>query len=121
VDDALIRRLRIVDCPPSVTHLVEMLKASLPNSGDDEQGKRIIGGLKELFETLQSQYPDTFAEVMPFGHGVFAGITSENDLRSLWRQRLRFLLRRNPQVPPHAWAREIEDLYPWRDSSTTAS
>ena len=121
VDDALIRRLRIIDCPPSVSHLEEMLKSSLPNAGVDESGKKIINGLKKLFEHFQSQYPDTFAEVMPFGHGVFAGIQSEDDLRSLWRQRLRFLLRRNPQVPPHAWAQQIEQLYPWRDSSTTLS
>jgi MoxR-like ATPase len=121
VDDALIRRLRIIDCPPSVAHLEEMLKSSLPSGGANESGKKIITDLKNLFEQLQKQYPDTFAELMPFGHGVFAGIKSEDDLRSLWRQRLRFLLRRNPQVPPHPWAHQIEQLYPWRNSSTTVS
>lgn len=117
VDDALIRRLRIIDCPPSTTQLREMLVASLPDKGDGDVGKKIIGQLSTLFDEMSKRYPETFAELMPFGHGVFAGIGSEGDLRDLWRQRLRFLLRRNPQVPPHPWAEQIEELYPWRTGS----
>jgi hypothetical protein len=117
VDDALIRRLRIVECPPDVEQLKEMLAESLPNKGEDASGKTIVGKLVNLFEDCIKRHPDTFNELMPFGHGVFAGISSEDDLRELWNQRIRYLLRRNPQVPAHAFAKDIEELYPWRPTS----
>lgn len=119
VDDALIRRLRIIDCPPSTGQLKEMLSSSLPDGGNGGTGAKIISQLNNLFETMAKQYPDRFAELMPFGHGVFGHIDSEEALRDLWSHRLRFLLRRNPQVPPHPWAEEIQALYPWRDSSVS--
>lgn len=114
VDDALIRRLRIIECPPSTEQLQEMLSESLPNGGKDDSGKLIIDRLTHLFEECKKKYPDTFGDLMPFGHGIFSGIASEDDLRQLWNQRIRYLLRRNPQVPAHAFAKDIQELYPWR-------
>jgi len=117
VDDALIRRLRIVECPPSVDQLKEMLAESLPNRGEEESGQLIIEKLTHLFEECKKRYPDTFNDLMPFGHGIFSGISSEDDLRELWNQRIRYLIRRNPQVPAHAFAKDIEELYPWRSAA----
>ena len=84
---------------------------------DSDAGKTDIEQLVYLFDECKRRHPDTFAELMPFGHGLFYGISSEADLRDLWNQRLKFLLRRNPQVPPHAFAKDIEELYPWRSTS----
>lgn len=111
IDDALIRRLRIVECPPSVEQLREMMSGADPGIAD---------GLAKLFETCRDRHPDTFADAMPFGHGVFAGIRTSQQLTGLWQQQLRYLLRRNPQVAPHPFAKDIEELYPWTTAGGTA-
>ena len=109
VDDALIRRLRIIECPPSIGQLKEML-ANSPQS--------VIDGLVKLFQTCQERHTETFSDLMPFGHGVFAGIKSETDLADLWQTQIRYLLRRNPQVAPHPYAQDIEELYVWKEPSS---
>ena len=108
VDDALIRRLRIVECPPSTMQLREML---------DGVKQDIVDRLAALFDECQKKHPDTFNDLMPFGHGMFAGVKTEQDLTRLWHQRIKHLLRRNPQVPAHTYSRDIEGLYPWRNST----
>jgi hypothetical protein len=109
IDDALIRRLRIIDCPPDVEQLKEMLSTSVP-SGDPEG---IVSGLVALFDGCRDAHPDTYETEMPFGHGMFAGVSDVEDLRRLWEQRIRHLLRR-PLILPHPFAETIEGLYPWR-------
>lgn len=105
LDDALIRRLRIISCSPANDQLIEMLTGSLPESD--------ITSLCRLFDECRVRHPDTFDEMMPFGHGMFGGVASEADLQALWRERISHLLRR-PNVPPHPFAKDIEELYPWR-------
>jgi 5-methylcytosine-specific restriction protein B len=113
VDDALIRRLRLIDCPPDTDQLAEMLAESLPNQGKDSQGAEIISKLVELFRACEREHKDTYREMMPFGHGMFAAVRSEDDLRLLWEQRIRYLLRR-PLIMPHPFTQTIEDNYPWK-------
>jgi 5-methylcytosine-specific restriction protein B len=113
VDDALLRRLRIVSCPPSTEQLKEMLSASLEGGGNVEPGISIITTLARLFDECHRRHPETFDEQMPFGHGMFSGVRTEEDLRSLWHQRIHHILKR-PQVPPHPYYADIVALYPWR-------
>jgi 5-methylcytosine-specific restriction endonuclease McrBC GTP-binding regulatory subunit McrB len=109
IDDALIRRLSIVSCPPSAAQLREMLQKNFTGS----EGEAVLDQLCNLFTELEKQHPDTFDELMPFGHGIFSGVTSADDLVYLWEHRLRHILRR-PQTPPHPYFDAIQKLYPWR-------
>jgi len=113
LDDAVIRRMSIIDCPPSEEILAEMLEQSLPDKGRTEEGKEIINGLVSLFVECRKLHPKNFDEMMPFGHAVFNGVTSKVDLTRLWEQRIRRLLTR-PNVPPHLFYEDIAALYPWR-------
>lgn len=115
IDDALIRRLRIVDCPPDTEQLREMLSATIP-AGD---ANGIVTTLEALFNGCRAAHPDTYDTEMPFGHGMFAGVRDVSDLERLWNQRIRHLLRR-PLVVPHPFAETIESLYPWKSTSAAA-
>ena len=105
VDDALIRRLRIIECPPSVEQLNQMLNG-VPHN--------IHEGLTKIFDTCRERHQETFSDLMPFGHGIFSGVSCESDLVDLWQSQIRYLLRRNPQVAPHPFAKDIEELYLWK-------
>lgn len=108
LDAALIRRLRIIRCPPDVGQLGEMLeRTGLPAP--------VISKLKGLFDACKAKFPDQYEHLMPFGHGIFAGVTQEQpDLHRLWVERIEHLLRR-PLVEPHPFTDIIEENYPWRD------
>ncbi len=116
VDDALIRRLRIIDCPPDTDQLKEMLQSSLIGKGEGDGEADVISSLVQLFEKSKERHPDTYSELMPFGHGMFAGVRSKTDLVQLWQQRIRYILRR-PLIPPHPFCETIEELYPWKQNS----
>lgn len=107
VDDALIRRLRIIDFPPSVELLEEMMLRNGVSS-------HVIQRLKGIFESCKTNFPSDYETLMPFGHGVFSEIRSEDELFPLWQQRLRRMLYR-PLLDPHAFAETIEKHYPWTD------
>lgn len=113
IDDALIRRLRIVSCPPDTDQLEEMLKSSLPGNGLGPGEVDLILALKNIFVACQASFPDTYDVDMPFGHGVFAGVKGVDDLRDLWHQRLHHLLHR-PLLLPHPFADVIAASYAWR-------
>src|SRR6185436_12302947 len=51
IDDALIRRLRIINCPPDTGQLREMLASSL--TGTEQAKGEIILGLIRLFEECE--------------------------------------------------------------------
>ncbi len=107
IDDALLRRLRIIDFPPDVDQLTEMLAGNgLP--------AHVIAPLARVFSDCRNAFPDEFATLMPFGHGVFAEVREEEDLAPLWHQRLRRMLFR-PLLDPHAFADVIVAAYPWSD------
>lgn len=108
LDTALIRRLRIIRCPPDVGQLEEMLKGTgLP--------AQVIAKLQGLFNACKAKFPDQYEHLMPFGHGIFAGVLQERpDLHRLWVERIEHLLRR-PLIDPHMFTDVIEANYPWRD------
>jgi 5-methylcytosine-specific restriction protein B len=107
VDDALLRRLRIIDMPPDTDQLTEMLDQNkLP--------MHVIGALKRVFDECRKNFQAEYETLMPFGHGVFADVRKEEELHPLWHQRLRRMLYR-PLLGPHPFAEVIESAYPWRD------
>lgn len=106
IDSALLRRLRIIDFPPSVGQLAEMLAGKLP--------EHVIKGLRGLFEACRAEFRDDYERLMPFGHGVFSEVREEAELHDLWNQRLSRFVRR-PILGPHPFADAIEANYPWRD------
>jgi 5-methylcytosine-specific restriction protein B len=107
IDDALLRRLRIIDMPPDTDQLLEMLTANgLPAD---------IGiALQRVFDDTRAAFPAEYETLMPFGHGVFSEVRTEEDLYPLWHQRLRRMLYR-PLLDPHPFAETIEKAYPWTD------
>lgn len=110
LDSALIRRLRIIRCSPDIGQLGEML-------GGTGLSSHVIEKLKGLFDACKAKFPDQYEHLMPFGHGIFAGVTQEHtDLHRLWVERIEHLLRR-PLVDPHPFTDVIEENYPWRDPS----
>lgn len=114
LDNALIRRLRIVQCLPDTQQLAEMLAGRQLSS-------EVIGELKKLFDSCKKAFPRDYEHLMPFGHGIFAEVQTEHpDLHELWEERLRYLLRR-PLLEPHPFAEVIESTYPWRKADYAVS
>ncbi|AOK45944.1 hypothetical protein WT60_03095 [Burkholderia sp. MSMB617WGS] len=75
----------------------------------------VVAKLKGLFDACKAKYPDHYEHMMPFGHGIFAGVAEEQpDLNRLWVERIEHLLRR-PLIEPHPFTDVIEENYPWRD------
>jgi hypothetical protein len=108
LDNALIRRMRILPFPPDMGQLREMLSGADLSSACIE---RLCG----VFQACREAFPDTYESLMPFGHGMFSQVASERpDLYLLWEERLRFLLQR-PSLDPHPFKQVIEQAYPWRD------
>jgi AAA domain (dynein-related subfamily) len=106
LDSALIRRLRIVRFPPSGEQLSEML--------DKKLAPNVLAKLRSIFSECAKRFGAEYEHLMPFGHGVFAEVTTEApDLHLLWKERIEHLLRR-PLVEPHPFTDAIEELYPWR-------
>ena len=109
VDDALLRRMRIIDFLPDTTQLEEMLA---------ECGAKLSGAvitrLKAIFVNCEKKHPQEYASLIPFGHGAFSEVLSESDLYPLWDQRLRRILYR-PLQDPHPFAATIQHSYPWTD------
>ena len=110
LDEALIRRLRIIRFPPSVEQLAEMLSKR-------ELSEAVIERLKNIFRECERGFPTDYEHMMPFGHGVFSDVTTEMpDLHRLWVERISHLLRR-PLLEPHPFTNVIEEAYPWRDAN----
>lgn len=108
IDDALLRRLRIIDMPPDTEQLAEML-------GRNGLPPHVTKALRKVFDDCRSNFPTDYENVMPFGHGVFADVRQEADLFALWHQRIRRMLYR-PLLGPHAFAEVIEKAFPWKNA-----
>lgn len=109
IDAALIRRMRILDFPPSIQLLEEILGAN----GVDGQ---VTTKLVEMFDACREVAgSDRFGETMPFGHAIFASVEDEPDLYELWHQELKRMLVR-PHTPRHELYDTIVAHYPWRIS-----
>jgi 5-methylcytosine-specific restriction protein B len=109
IDDALLRRLRIIDMPPDTDQLSEMLdRNKLPS--------HVTQALRRVFDDCRANFQTDYETLMPFGHGVFADISKEEQLNPLWHQRIRRMLYR-PLLGPHPFAEVIEKAFPWRDAT----
>ena len=109
IDGALLRRLRVIDFPPSTDLLEEMLRSRTLEEA-------VVHRLRAMFDDCAKEFADQFETLMPFGHGIFAEVHEESDLHPLWQQRIHKMLYR-PPLEPHAMAPVIEKAYPWRDPS----
>lgn len=109
IDNALLRRLRIIDFPPDEGQLSEML--------DGRLSIEALNKLTNLFPTVRAAHKELYEHQMPFGHGIFAEVKAEvPDLHDLWHSRIRHMLRR-PLVAPHPLTNAIEHAYPWTDAT----
>ncbi len=108
VDAALVRRMRILDFPPDTALLREI---SAENGVEDH----VIDSLVGIFDACRQIAGERFSETMPFGHAMFASVTSETDLYHLWHQTIKHILVR-PHASRHELYPTIEQYYPWRQS-----
>ena len=114
IDSALLRRLRIIDFPPSPDQLTEMLSSTTLSAA-------VIEKLQDVFKNCKAKHPKDYESLMPFGHGIFADVTNEMpDLNRLWNERIRHILRR-PLMEPHPFTDTIEKTYPWQDEAYVLS
>ena len=109
IDAALLRRLRIIDFLPDTGQLADMLMAKDPPIPEE-----VITSLQAIFLACKAKHPEYYDTLVPFGHGVFSEIRTEDDLHPLWEQRLKRMLYR-PLQDPHPFARTISEAYPWRN------
>jgi len=102
LDEAIIRRMRVINFPPDEEQLEEMLRESL-GLAPGVSTPPWVNQLKQLFIACRNEHPDDFDTQMPFGHGLFANVTQESpELNRLWTQRIRLLIRR-PLRQPLSW------------------
>lgn len=104
LDEAVYRRLRIIDCPPDPALLTEVV---MPEFEPPLLRQPLIDGLAGLFEECASTFAQTYATDMPFGHAAFDGIGSIGDLEDIWNQQLAYILNR-PGLPAHPYYDVIE-------------
>jgi 5-methylcytosine-specific restriction protein B len=105
LDDAVVRRLRQIPIPRDPDALRDILNEAGMATGLRDQ-------LVAWFESLPSD--------APFGHGLFVGAVTEQDLHELWHEQLRYFLRRGELTTypnPHA----IEAGFVWRDARYSGS
>jgi hypothetical protein len=99
LDDAVVRRLRQIHLPRDPDALRDILnEAGMATDLRDQ--------VVDWFEALPAD--------APFGHGLFVGAATEQDLHELWHEQLRYFLRRGEITTypnPHA----IEGGFVWRD------
>ena len=108
LDNAFLRRFRVVWCPPDTGQLREML-------GNRSLRSAVVDRLAALFDACRSARPAEYEHHMPFGHGIFSEVENEcPDLYRLWHERIRHLIHR-PWVEDNPFADVIRRNYPWRD------
>lgn len=101
IDDATIRRLRVVNVPPSGAALRSILESA--------------GMRDDLARQLRTWF-DSLPDDVPFGHGLFVGARDERDLHELWHESLHLYLRRGG-VATYPEPELIEAGYVWRDTA----
>ncbi|MFE7927728.1 McrB family protein [Streptomyces sp. NPDC057456] len=98
MDDALVRRLRQIEIPPSRDALDVILQEA---------------GMTKDLRGQVVQWFDSLPEDAPFGHGLFVGMRDELDLHDLWHESLRYFLRRGG-ITTYPNPEKIENGYVWR-------
>ena len=97
LDNAITRRLHRIPVDSSVEQLRSMLKDLLEPT--------LLAQLAAWFEQ--------FENALPFGHGVFAGVTSAEDLRDVWAGTVRYFLTDIAGDVKDSF-RELDQKYPWK-------
>ncbi len=114
IDDALLRRMRIVDFLPDEDQLRDMLG---PKGEPDARAglpPHVIEALASIFERCRAKHgKDAYKTFVPFGHGIFSEVRDEGDLFPLWQQRIERILFRPGDQVPHQFAETIKEAYPW--------
>lgn len=99
LDDAVVRRLRQIPVPKDAFALRAILDAA------------------GMAPTLREQVLAWFLAIpadTPFGHGMFVGVATEQDLYQLWHEQLAFFLRRGDMIT-YANPSAIEAGFVWKD------
>jgi hypothetical protein len=111
LDNAILRRLRVILFPPDIEQLGEMEAAnSLP--------RHVVRKLTRIFTACKENYGHDYPSLMPFGHGIFSEVRNEvPDLFNLWHQRIEHMLK-PPGRSPHTFWPTISANYPWKASDT---
>ncbi len=105
LDDAVVRRLRQIPMPRDPTALRDIL---------NEAGMR-----SELRDQVVSWFQSLPVDA-PFGHGLFVGAATEQDLNDLWHEQLQYFLRRG-QITTYPNPQAIEGGFVWRDAKYSRS
>jgi hypothetical protein len=97
LDQAIIRRLYRIDFDPSVEVLRSMLHGRLNAS--------VLDRLAAWFQK--------FLPILPFGHGMFVDIESENDLKNLWHGTLKYYVSDFSGAVRDIY-KALEEEFPWK-------
>jgi len=100
MDDATIRRLRFFPVEPNPAALSTILDSA---------------GMEEELRSQVVSWFEGLPQDVPFGHGLFVGVSDEKDLHSLWHQQLKYFLARGG-ITMYPNPAAIEDGYIWRRS-----
>ncbi len=98
MDDALVRRLRQITVPRSTEALATILSSA---------------GMRDDLRDEVSAWFDKLPDDAPFGHGLFIGVATEQDLYQLWHEQLLFFLQRGG-VSVYPDPEAIADGFLWR-------
>jgi 5-methylcytosine-specific restriction protein B len=109
LDDAVVRRMRVINCPPSRSQLRDVLAKDCDITTGF--GKAILQACGALFTECSDRLGDRYTDFMPFGHGMFAGVRSWDDVEHLWQEKIEPLLFR-PNIPHDELAEFIRKRYP---------
>lgn len=99
LDDAVYRRLRVIDCPPRPDLIDDIVPADFEPAARREA---VVAAIQHLFAECAAQFAPNYEVNMPFGHAEFSRVHSIDDLRDLWDQQLRYVLDR-PGLSPHPY------------------
>jgi len=100
IDNALLRRLRVITFQPDVDQLEEMLKGSEKLGSKSSAAERDIPGLPKA-------NPNEFTYQMPFGHGIFAGVMQKGRICTSCGSNASAHAYR-PLARPHPFAERLE-------------
>ena len=100
MDDALIRRTRRIEFKHNSEALKEILEGNMLE-------KEVIDFLVAGIEKCASK--------LPFGHGVFSEISSEEELNSLWNEQLMHYFVNPIGLARHPALEQFRSAFPWID------
>lgn len=107
LDDAVYRRLRVLDSPPRA----DLINAIFPVDFEPaDRRDAVVDALCQVFLKCAADFPVQYETSMPFGHAEFSHVRGVGDLDDLWRQQLKYLLYR-PGMSAHPFSDVIEAAF----------